>query len=88
MIALGNGADARADIDHHARTLMAEDGRKQAFGVGARQGELVRVADAGRLDLDHHLAFFRAFQLHGFDRERFAGFERDGCADIHDRGLP
>jgi hypothetical protein len=31
--------------------------------VGARPGELVRVADAGGLDLDQDLAFARAFQI-------------------------
>ena len=47
---------ARAHIDHHARALMAEDRREQAFGIGARAGEFVGVADAGGLDLDQHLA--------------------------------
>ena len=55
--------DALADIDDDAGALMAEDGRKQALRIGARQREFVGVADAGRLDLDQHLAGARAVEL-------------------------
>ena len=41
-------------------------------GIGARKREFVGVADAGRLDLDQHLAGARAFELNGHDFERLA----------------
>ncbi len=52
-------------------------------GIGARQRELVGVADAGRLDLDQHLAGLRAFELHGGDFERLAGRDCDCRAYVH-----
>ena len=54
---------ARADFDDDAGALVAEDRREQAFGIGARERELVGVADAGRLDLDQHFAGLRAFEV-------------------------
>ena len=63
MVALLHGGDARADLDHDAGALMAEDRREQALRIGARQREVVGVADAGRLDLDQHLAGRRALQI-------------------------
>ena len=86
VVALLDGGDARADVDHDARALMAEDRRKQPFRVGAGQREFVGVADAGRLDLDHHLALARALELHGRDLQRLSGRDGDGGADIH--GIP
>ena len=74
-----------ADIDHDAGALVAEDGRKQALGIGARQGELVGVADAGRLDLDQHLAGPRPVELDGRHFERLAGRERHRRAHVHGR---
>lgn len=57
--------DARADIDN-AGALVAEDRREEAFRAGARQGEVIGVADAGRLHLDQHLAGAR-LELYGHD---------------------
>jgi hypothetical protein len=62
---------------------MAEDCRKQALRIGARQSEIVRVADAGRLDLDQNLASPRAFQLHGHDFQRFSSLNGNGGANVH-----
>jgi hypothetical protein len=56
MVALLQRRDAGADIDDHARALMAEDGRENALGIGAGPGEFVGVADAGGLDLDQNFA--------------------------------
>ena len=58
VVALRDRGDARADVDDHARPFVAEDHREQPLGIGARAGELVGVADAGRLDLDQHLPAF------------------------------
>ena len=52
-----------ADVDHDARALVAEDRGEQAFRIGARERELIGVADAGGLDLDQHLAGPRAFEV-------------------------
>ena len=83
MIALFHSGHAGTDIDDDAGALVAEDRRKQPLGVGAGQGELVGVADAGRLDLDQNLAGTRAFELDGGHFERFAGAEGYGGANIH-----
>ena len=74
---------AAADLDHDAGAFVAEDHREQAFGIGARARELVGVADAGRLDLDQHLAGPRSFELDGLDYERLAGGVSDGGASFH-----
>ena len=52
---------------HDPGALMAQNGRKQALRIGARQGELVRVADAGRHDLHQHFAGAGAFELDRLD---------------------
>ena len=50
------------DVDDDAGALVPEDRREQTLRVGARQRELVGVADAGGLDLDQHLAGLRALR--------------------------
>ena len=83
MIALFQRSDTGADIDDDARPLMAHDGREQAFGISARDGELVGVADAGGLDFHQHFASLRAFEINLDDFERFSGFKGDGGAGFH-----
>ena len=73
------------DFDDDARALVAEDRGKQALGVGARERELVGVADARRLDLDQHLAVAGAFEIDLGDLERLAGGDGDGGAGLHGR---
>src|SRR5207249_10462719 len=72
MVALPERGDAGADIDHDAGALMAQDGREDAFRVGARERVVVGVADAGGLDLDQHLAELRALEVNGFYGQRLA----------------
>jgi hypothetical protein len=36
MVALLEGGDARPHVHHDARAFVAQDGREDAFGVGAR----------------------------------------------------
>ena len=74
----------RADLDHDAGALVTEDRREQALRVLAREGELVGMADAGRLDLDHHFAGARSVEVDVGDRERLARLEGDGGADVHE----
>jgi hypothetical protein len=50
VIALAHAGHAAADIDHDARAFMAENRRKQSFGIGAGQREFIGVADARGLD--------------------------------------
>ena len=73
MVALAHAGHAGADIDHDARALVAENGGKEPFRIGARKGELVGVADAGRLDLDQNLASARAVEIDLHDLERLSG---------------
>ncbi len=83
MVALLHRGYAGADIDDDAGALMAENGGEQPFRIGARQGEIVGMANPGRLDLDQHLTGPRAFELYGHDFQRFAGLCGDGGASVH-----
>ena len=68
---------------HDAGAFMTEDRRKQALRIGAGKGEVVGVADAGRLDLNQHLAGLRAVELDGHDFERLARLHGDCGANVH-----
>ena len=83
MIAFGEAGYAAADIDDDAGPFMAEDRRKQALGIGARQGECIGMADPGRLDLDQHLAVFWTVELHRLDRQFLSGLMRHRCPRLH-----
>lgn len=74
---------AGADVDHHTGAFVTQNRREGTFWVFTRQGELVGMAQAGGLDLNQHLAFARAIQLHGFDGKGFAGFKSHGSTDVH-----
>ena len=84
MIALGDAGHPAPDIDDDAGALMAEDRRKQPLGIGPGKGELVGVADPGRLDLDQHLTVFGAVELNRLDLQRLSGLESDSSACLHD----
>jgi hypothetical protein len=60
-------SDAGAHLEHHAGTFMAEDGREDAFRVGAGERVIVGVADAGGLDFDQHFAGTRAGKVDFLD---------------------
>ena len=50
-------------LNHHPGALMAQDRRKNPLRIGARQGELIGVANARRLDLDQNLTGLRTGQV-------------------------
>ena len=83
MVARLHRRDARPDVDDDAGALMAEDRREQALRIGAGEREVVGVADAGRLDLDQHLAGLRPVELDGHDLERLARLDGDCGLHIH-----
>ena len=83
MIAGFQRGDAGADLAHDAGAFVAEDRREQPFRIGARQRVGVGVADAGRLDLDQHLAGLRAFDVDGLDGQRLTGLPGDCGAGFH-----
>ncbi len=85
MVALADALHPGADFDDDARALVAENRRKQTFRVRAGQGEIVGVANAGRLDLDQNLAFTRAFEIDLGDFERLSCGDGDGGAGLHGR---
>ena len=85
---LRNVVTPGADVDDDASALVAEDRGKQALGVGAREREFVGVADAGRLDLDQHLALARPLEIDLGDFERLSGGDGDGGAGLHAAGSP
>src|ERR1035437_9888966 len=63
---------------------MAEDGGEDAFRIGAGEGEVVGVADAGGLDLHQHLALTRTFEIDGLDAQLLPGLADHGGANLHD----
>jgi hypothetical protein len=63
---------------------VAEDRREDPFRIRTRQGELVGVAHAGRLDLDQHFAGLRPLELDGGDFKRLSGLEGYGGTNVHD----
>jgi hypothetical protein len=83
VVAGAKSGDARADLAHDARALVAEDRREQALGVVAREREPVGVADARGLDLDEDLAGLRPFEVDGLDRQGRARFPGDGSTCLH-----
>ncbi len=83
VVALLERGDARAHVHHHARAFMAQDGREDAFRIGAREGVVIGVADACGLDFHQHLAELRALEVHGLDGQGFAGFPGNGCFGLH-----
>jgi hypothetical protein len=84
VVALFHAGHARPDIDDDAGAFVAEDRREQTFRVGARERELVGVADAGGLDLDQHLAVSGSVEFDLHDLERLALLDGDGSAGFHD----
>src|SRR5690606_7007974 len=88
VVALAEAGHARADLDHHAGALVAENRREEPLRIGAGERELVGVADAGRLDLDEHLEGLRPLELDGGDLERLSRLEGDGGTDIHQGQSP
>ena len=83
MVAGLHCRDAGADLAHDPGPFMSEDRRKQAFRIGTREGVGVGMADAGRHDLDEHLAGLRSvdrYRLYGQGLPRRPG---DGCANVH-----
>src|SRR5687768_1374396 len=83
VVAFPERGHARPDVDHDARALVSEDGRKQPFGVAARARELVGVAYAGRLDFHQHLAGPGPFEVYSFNDERFSGLVGHGGLGFH-----
>ena len=83
MIAHFQRGHAGAYFHHNTRPLMAHNGREQAFRISAGDGEFIGVANARCLDLDQHLAEFRALQIHLDDFKGTAFFKGDSGAGFH-----
>ena len=84
MVAFGDARHAASDIDDDPRPLVAEDRREEPLRIAPGQGELVGMADPGRLDLDQHLSVFGTVELNVLDLERLTGLESDSSACLHD----
>ena len=63
MVARLHAGDFRAHFANHARALVAEDRRKDAFAVEAIKRVSVGVTNARRHDLDQDLALLGAFEV-------------------------
>ena len=86
MIALFHAGHARPDLGDDTRALMTQDRRENSFGIGTGEGELIGMADAGRLDLDQDFAGAWTLKVHRFEAEWFARLAGDGGARFH--GIP
>src|SRR3546814_1708555 len=75
MFARLHTGDARPHFAHDACAFMTEDAGEDAFAVKAIQRVGVGVADAGRHDLDQHLARLRAFKIDLDNLKRFLRFK-------------
>ena len=83
MVTRLQAGDARADLAHNARALVAKYCREQPLWVRAGQRVKVRVADARRHHLHQHLAGLRSFNVNGLDGQRLASGPGDGGACFH-----
>src|SRR6516164_6243793 len=83
VIALLHARHPGPNIDHDARALMSQDGRKQSLRICPGKRELVGMADAGGLDLDQHFAGLRTFEIDLQDLKRLGLFDGYGGAGFH-----
>lgn len=83
VVAFFQRCHTRSDLDDDAGAFVAEDRRKNPFGVGAGAGEFVGMADSCRLDFNHDLTGLGAIEFDGGDFERFACLKGDSGAYIH-----
>ena len=84
MVADRDAGDAGADLADDAGALVAEDAREQPVRIEPVEGVGVGMADAGRHDLDEHLAGARAVEVDLDHLERLLGGEGDGGAGLHE----
>src|SRR5690606_2619138 len=83
MIARLERRHARTHFQHHARAFVAQNRRKQAFGVGARERVVIGVADTGGLHLYQHFESLGALQLDFLDGQRFTRLPGDSSSGLH-----
>jgi len=83
VIARLQAGDAGADFEDNTGPFMAENGWKQPLRIGARQGELIGVADAAGLDLHQHLARLGAFKIELDDFEGLLRGKGNGGTSLH-----
>src|SRR6185295_873572 len=73
----------RPDLTDDAGALVAEDRGEDALAVLALERVGVGMADAGRHDLDQHLARFGPVEVDLMDFERRVGRDGDRGAGLH-----
>src|SRR5260221_7244534 len=88
VVARLDAGDARPDLAHDARTLMAEDRREQPFAVEPVERVGIGMADAGRHDLDQDFAGLGPIEIDLDHLERLLGREGDGRAGLHEQAFP
>src|SRR3546814_5878013 len=69
MVARLERGDPWAGLQYDACALMAQNRREKTFGISARQGVVISMANAGRLDFDQYFAGLGAGQLDVFRSE-------------------
>ena len=80
MISRLQRGHAFADFHDHARALMTQHRRENAFRIVAAERERIGVTDAGVADLHQHLARARRRDIDLDDLQRLTGTESDGGA--------
>ena len=82
VIARLQAGHTRAHLEHDTRALMPQNRRKRPLGIRPGQREIIRVAQARRLDLNQNLARLRTLEVHLHDLHRLASLNsnRRSCA--------
>src|SRR5690606_40929705 len=79
VVAHRNRSDTRADFLHDAATLVTENGREDAFRIGAGKRVRIRVTDAGSHNAHEYFARLRRRNINFGNLKRLARFPRHGC---------
>jgi len=80
MVPDGDPLDTGADLGHHARPFIAQDGRELDAGQRAVHDVETRMADATRGESDSDLVRPRRLEFDVEDLQWFASTEEDGGA--------
>jgi hypothetical protein len=77
------GTDAGAGFQHHAGAFVSEYRRKDPFRISPGKRVVIRMADAGGLDLDQYFAGLGTVELDVLNRQWFACLPGNRCFRFH-----
>ena len=83
VIANFQAGNTFANFNNNASTLMAQNRRKQPFGIITRTRKFVRVANTCGFDLHQNLTRLGAFKVNIYDLKRFPSCKGNCCTCDH-----